>query len=300
MMIVATTLAAGGAASAQAPGDGQQPAAQPAATRPAPDPRRDDIRVMETVLTKALQNGAEDLARKLKVSEPNSAFVTGTGRARGFVLDGFGIFFDVDVPGMKQSVVWSAQMIELAQQRENVRRFLERSRPDDPLRRVAEAQLRQIDRLMASPQGGIAVPSALANTQLAVADKGVAAAQSVSDSTTTTPPAAAGLPASTPPAAPPAAAPPPATEFRDPNELYTDSVKNALIDAMLKYGPVLKIGDAEWLVVAASDSDGPQVPGQLDDTSRIIIRVKGSDLSAFQAGKLTREEVLKRVEVREF
>jgi len=70
----------------------------------------------------------------------------------------------------------------------------------------------------------------------------------------------------------------PVPELRDPNELYTDSVKNALIDAMLRYSSFLKIGENEWLTVAASDSDGPQIPGQLDDASRIVIRVKGSDL----------------------
>jgi hypothetical protein len=52
--------------------------------------------------------------------------------------------------------------------------------------------------------------------------------------------------------------------------------------------------------VAASDSDAPQTPAQLDETSRILISIRGSDLAAFQAGKLTRDEVLKRVEVREF
>ena len=72
---------------------------------------------MEVLLTQALQNGAQDLARQLKMTDPNSMFVTGTGRARGFILDGHGIFFDVDVPEMRQSVVWSTQMLELEQQR---------------------------------------------------------------------------------------------------------------------------------------------------------------------------------------
>jgi hypothetical protein len=107
-------------------------------------------------------------------------------------------------------------------------------------------------------------------------------------------------PAASAAAALPAIPPPPATEVRDPNELYTQSVKNALIDAMLKYSAFLKIADNEWLTVAASDSDGPQVPGQLDDASRIVIRVKGRDLAAFQSSRITREEVLKRVEVREY
>ena len=92
----------------------------------------------------------------------------------------------------------------------------------------------------------------------------------------------------------------PNAEVKDPNVLYTESVKGALIDAMLRYSGFLKIADQEWLAVAASDSEGPQVPGQLDDASRILIRIKGSDLSAYQTNKISREEVLKRVEVREY
>jgi hypothetical protein len=77
-------------------------------------------------------------------------------------------------------------------------------------------------------------------------------------------------------------------------------VKNALIDSMLKYSVYLKIADNEWLAVAASDSEGPPIPGQLDDATRIVMRIKGSDLAAFQSGRITREEVLKKVEVREY
>jgi hypothetical protein len=253
------------------------PSARPA---PAVDRRRDDIRMMEKVLTTALEKGAQDLARQLKVSEPNSAFVTSTGRARGFALEGYGMFFDVDVPGMRQSVVWSAQMLELAQQRDQLREFLAQN-PTHPARRVAEANLRQIERMMIGVPGPGPLP--IPSPAPASPPRGIAVASDLADATSVPPAVTAPVP-----------------ELRDPNELYTDSVKNALIDAMLRYSAFLKIADNEWLTVAASDSDGPQIPGQLDDASRIIIRVKGSDLSAFQAGKLTREEVMKRVDVKEF
>lgn len=280
----------------QAPGAGQQPA--PSATK-GPDARRDDIRMMESVLTQALQKGAQDLARLLRVNQPNSAFVTGTGRARGFVLDGYGMFFDVDVPGMRQSVVWSEQMVQLMQDRERALQDLARLRPDDPLRKVAEMQFRTIERLIAATQNGqVLIPNPITPNQLT--PSGIATAQNVSDTVLTN----AAPPAPTADASRVVAAPPPVASpsaiARDPNELYTESVKNALIDAMLKYSAFLKLGDAEWLTVAASDSEGPSIPGQIDDTTRIVIRVKGSDLTAFQAGKLTRDEVLKKVEVREY
>ena len=84
----------------------------------------------------------------------------------------------------------------------------------------------------------------------------------------------------------------------DPNEMYTLAVKSSLIDAMLKYSVGLKLTADEWLTVAARDAQGP-TPGQSNDASTILIRIKGADLSAFHSGKLTREEVLKKVEVKE-
>jgi hypothetical protein len=287
---VATAPAAPMPAAAQAP-EAQAPAA-PSATPAGRESRRQDIKSMELLLTQALQNGAQELARQLKVSEPNSAFVTGTGRARGFILDGHGIFFDVDVPGMRQSVVWSAQMLELEQQRQNLLRFLASSSPDDPRRKMAEVNLRQIARLMGAAPGEIVISNPTGNTQMTPPGRIAAAVAPVSAGDATTAAESARSGGGNPVQ--------PIEQLRDPNELYTNSVKDALIDAMLKYSGFLKIRDNEWLTVAASDSDGPQTPGQLDETSRILISIRGGDLTAFQSGRLTREEVLKKVEVREF
>ena len=292
----------GAGASAQEATPQQSTAQTPSATsRPAPapafDPRRDDIRTMEMLLTTALQKGAQDLARMLRVSEPNSAFITATGRARGFVLEGYGLFFDVDVPNMKYSVVWSAQMVQLAQDRERWEQALASGRLDEQQRKIAEGQLKQSERLMAAAQkGAVLIPNPNANTAQVPPPDRVSAAVDVSESNRLAQvpvlPAAQGSAVILPPVVP-------QPEVRDPNELYTDSVKNALIDAMLRHSAFLKIGDNEWLTVAASDSTGPQ-GGLLDDTSRIVLRIKGSDLAAFHAQKLTPEEARKRVEVREF
>ena len=248
---------------------------------------------MEALFTQALQKGAQDLARLLRLSEPNSAFVTGTGRTRGFVLDGYGLFFDVDVPNMKYSVLWSAQMVQLAQEREKWMQTLASGRLDDQARKIAESQLRQTERLMMAAQGGaVLIPNPQMNTQMAPQDRVTATVADTNLPPATLVQSAPGQPvAQLPPVMPP-------PDVRDPNELYTESVKNALIDAMLKYSAFLKIGDSEWLTVAASDSVGSA--GQFDEASRIVIRIKGIDLTAFQSGKLTREEVLKKVEVREF
>jgi hypothetical protein len=243
------------------PGAAAQTSPAGRATPPAVDSRRDDIRMVESVLVKALRNGADNLARQLQMSEPGSTFVAGEGRARGFALDGYGFFFDVDVPGMRASVVWSAQMLSLAQQRERLKQYIE-TRPDGPGRVFAQGELARLEQLTGAVASPVANPA-----------PGKVSAATVD----------------------PVPAPPP-----DPNELYTESVKTALIDAMLKYSNALRIAPDEWLTVAARDSDGPLLPGQIDDASTIVIRIKGRDLAAFQSGKLTRDEVMKKVEVREF
>ena len=249
---------------------------------------------MEVLLTDALQTGAQNLARQLKVVDPNSAFVTGTGRARGFILDGHGVFFDVDVPEMRQSVIWSAQMLELEQHRQYYQRFLAQSSPDDPRRKVAEASLRQIVRQMGGGPGEVVINNPTIDTQLM--QQGMQPGRVVGAVTDESTPAGARALESQPPASPLAQV----QQLRDPNELYTDSVKNALIDVMLKFSGPLKIRETEWLTVAASDSEAPQAPGPLQETSRILISIRGSDLTAYQSGKLTREEVMKKVAVREF
>jgi hypothetical protein len=293
--IAAALLAAGTTAYAQETPSPQEPrgqAAQGSVTAAADagpvSARRKDIKAMEALLTTALQQGAEDLAHRMQVSDPGSRFVTGNGRARGFALEGYGVFFDVDVPGMKQSLVWSTEMLRQAQQADYLRQFIASS-ADGPARQFAQGQLARLERQMnARGQQPIALPQG--------PPPGTAVATVVSESNTA--PAAASSSAAPPP---PAVAPLAAVgDLRDPNELYTDAVKNALIDAMLKYSGFLKIGADEWLTVAARDSEGPSIPGQIEEASTILIRIKGSDLAAFQANKLSREDVLKRVEVKEF
>jgi hypothetical protein len=306
-IVAAALLAAGNTAYAQESAPSEAPAAVPmAAVRfplavrfpifveaagqtadPAPQApaNREDIRAMEALLTNALQKGAQDLALRMQVNDPGSRFVTGTGRARGFALDGYGVFFDVDVPGMKQSLVWSAELLRQMQQAEYLRQFIA-SNPDSNARQFAMNELSRLERQL----NGARLPQAIPPPpQVAPPDR--VGAMAVNETTTMAmaPSALAGR-----------APAPVAADLRDPNELYTDAVKNALIDAMLKYSGFLKIGAEEWLTVAARDSEGPAIPGQIDEASTIIIRIKGSDLAAFQSNKLTRDEVLKKVQVKEF
>jgi hypothetical protein len=255
----------------------QSPAPPPPATAisaPHSEARQQQVRMMEGVIVAAVRNGAEGLARQLQVSEPGSLIVTGTARARGFALDGYGVFFDVDVPQMKQSVAWSTMMLLRDARRQQLQQVLA-SNADPDMKRRARADLQRLE----SSVGPIPIPPAGADASpVAQGAPGRVAAQNLAD----TP----GVPVP--------------VDQSDPNQLYTESIKSALIDAMLNYSGPMDLGPDEWLTIAARDSDGPLMPGAVDDASTIVLRVKGSDVAAFLAKKITPEEARKRVQVKEF
>ena len=88
-----------------------------------------------------------------------------------------------------------------------------------------------------------------------------------------------------------------------PREIYQTEITNALVDAILDYKGSVGVGANEWLTVAARESvfDRRFVPGDPNDTAMtIILRIKGSDLQALREGTLTREEGLKRVDVKHY
>ena len=76
-------------------------------------------------------------------------------------------------------------------------------------------------------------------------------------------------------------------------------VTEALIDAMLEHSRGLEIGPAEWLHIAAKRSeDRPRLAPVDTDAATTHIRVRGADLMEFLGGKITREEAIRRVEVK--
>ena len=68
---------------------------------------------MEGVLVQAVRLGAEEVSTVMERFEPAGVTVlSGVPRARGFVLDGYGVFFDVEIPDMNQSVIWSMMNVQ--------------------------------------------------------------------------------------------------------------------------------------------------------------------------------------------
>ena len=67
---------------------------------------------MEGVLEKAVENAARVLNVQLRPMMPEMFLLGSTAaRARGFRLEGYGVFFDVEVPEVRQSLAWSLQVI---------------------------------------------------------------------------------------------------------------------------------------------------------------------------------------------
>jgi hypothetical protein len=259
--------------------------AQPAPSQAdAQSKRRYQVRVMEGALVGAVSHGAGQVSRQLQPVSQNLLLLSGTARARGFALDGYGVFFDVEIPAMRESMLQIMRTFE--PDFTAMRRTLEQlqqavQRVPDPIHKTAlDQSVRKLEALVVA-QGGLQRRSP-DERPVAAADVPQTPRDGAMASTATSSPAPAPVP------------------IGDPNLLYTETVKNALIDAMLEYGGSMTLRPDEWLTVAARDAEGPLTPAENYDPSTLILRVKGSDLSAFQAKQITMEEARKRVEVREF
>jgi hypothetical protein len=103
---------------------------------------------------------------------------------------------------------------------------------------------------------------------------------------------------STSPAQPTALSGSPQEAVISPDSHYVESVKRELINAMVRLSNTMDLRADEWLTVAARD--GSEVPGQLAEPSTMILRIKGSDLADFFAGRIPIEEARRRVEVSGF
>jgi hypothetical protein len=73
------------------------------------------IGVMERVLEGAVEHGAANLRERLQAIAPDAPaqlLILGSPRVRGFRLDGYGVFFDVDVPSLNGTLTWSLRTLD--------------------------------------------------------------------------------------------------------------------------------------------------------------------------------------------
>ena len=260
----------------------------PVARAQTPPPQADQVRarqkisMMESVLESAVANGADSLMRQVRaVMPPDALMMTGAPSARGFRLEGYGVFFDVEVPAFRRTMAWTLrQMVDenglgAATAVNQLKAYI--TTVQDPRTRGSlDRALRRLE-LQVGPVGP--VPSDAAARPQTVATAAVTAQ-------TTAPPAGPMVDLAV---------------IEDPNAAYTREVSAAIVEAMIENSGPLPIAEDEWLTVAARDNVRPDrlVPGDTSNISSIVFRIRGTDLAAFRAGRITMDEARKRVEIKQ-
>jgi hypothetical protein len=247
--------------------------AQDTPERPEQLEARFQIAAMESVLEQAVQLGASHVNAQLQAVAPDMVFMTGAARARGFRLENYGMFFDVDVPVMRRSLQWTFRVLRqndsnVALAVQDLRRKVA-SIGDAALRQELERDVRRIER---------GVPAI--RTASAVSPQGNEPV--VAQESTSQPSPGGGL-------------------IDDPNQAYTESVKNALMNAMLEYSGKFGLAPTDWLTVAARDQEGAR--RQTIDpygVTTIVLRIRGADLEAFHSRQINIAEARSRFDIREY
>jgi outer membrane murein-binding lipoprotein Lpp len=268
---------------------------------------RQQIFMMEGVLERAVQLGVENLRSRLRAVMPADALLQGGApQVRGFRLEGYGVFFDVEVPALRQSLAWSIRTLNqtnaaLARDLAAMRGYVQ-AIPDARARAEFERTLRRVQqqvsptpqapRIAAAPAGGPTVSAQSVGAQPVGSRESATQSRETVTAQSVVPPE--------PLKAEPLSAADQAV-LNDPSDAYTEEVKTAVIDAMIQNSGPLVLGDDEWLTIAARDNapTAPFLSGD-PDVVTLVLRVKGSDLSAFRAGRLTLEQVRSRMQIGEF
>ena len=190
------------------------------------------IQGLERVLSRAVALSARGVEQQMPPWSPGLMLFAGPVQVRGFRLHGYGVFFDVECPVLRQSILWSMEIMDADLRM--MRRSLERLRELGAFTQV----LRELD------------PDA--NTSVSFSPGAAPGDRRSRVATGDAPPAV--------PDAPPASP--------DLHAVYQDALRELLIDALLGYGGALGalLGQDEWLTVVARDTRG--VPGR-DTTVRV-------------------------------
>jgi hypothetical protein len=243
--------------------------AQPVLTLPPPQQgpqlkeSRYQIGQMERLLEGAVEHGATVMRDQLRSVLPADMLLSENARARGFRLEGYGIFFDVEVPSLEGPLPWSFHALdqsnlEIQTALQTIRSFVNGAGANDTNLQQA---MKRVE-LQVAPMG---VSSVSATGQRPASDAQLPKTQSQA------------------------------------NQAYRATISAALVDAMLEHSRGLRIASGEWLTVAARGSESRPRLGPADpDGQTVLISVRGSDLASFLAGQLSREDALQRVEVRVF
>jgi hypothetical protein len=292
--IVAGLVFGGAVATAAAQAPTQTPAAQaPTAVQALQDPQparfepaqtdakesRYQVGVMERVIESAVEHGATIMRDRLQAALPAQLLLPESARVRGFRLDGYGLFFDVEVPPVSgtldASLLWSLRTLDqndlgLDSALKALKTYVDSA--NDPNLQQAFKRIE----LQVTPGPGVSMANVSTGARKAAGS--AASVPSVSEKRPTIDPI-----------------------LNDPQEAYHKEVNDAVIDAMLEHSGPLAIAPDEWLTIAERGiQDTARLAPADTDSHTVLIRVNGATLKAFRMGQITKEEALTRIEVRVF
>ena len=261
-------------------------AARPAQSQPVEQRQlRYQIGVMERVLEEAVEHGANLTRDRLQALVPPDMLVSEGARVRGFRIDDYGMFFDVEVPTLlyQGTLPWMFRTLDqndlgLASALETLRAVVQKTGDTN-----LEQALKRVE-LQVTPMTAGASSSGAPTGIVPPPPPERPGARLFTGSTAATRAAAATGPS-----------------LDDPEEAYRAEVKNVLMDAMLDYSRGLSLETGEWLHIAARRrSDDPRLAPTDTDARTVMIRVRAADLTQFLAGQISREEARKRMDVKVF
>jgi hypothetical protein len=243
--------------------------------------QRYQIGVMESVLEQAVEHGVDNTRERMQAALPQAELLLATRtRVRGFRQEGYGVFFDVEVPTLDTSLPWSLAVLDqnglgLDSALQSLKAAVQKS---------GDANLDQALRRIELQLGPVNVQSALTQLSQQGARNAVGSAAVATGDTR------------------PVQAPPVANVeayLRDVHDSMRKEVSDALIDAMLEHSSGLDIGADEWLHIAAKRSeDRPRFSLVDTNADTINIRVRGSALTEYLGRKITKQEAIERFEVK--
>jgi hypothetical protein len=262
-------------------------AQDPSAARSAADQKQSHYQIgtMERVLEGAVEHGValtrdrlQAIADRLQTIGPAQMLILDNPRVRGFRLDSYGVFFDVEVPSLNGTLTWSLRTLDQndlgLQSAMNILKTHVNADGNVDLQQALKRVELQVG------------PATLVNQTTPV----VPGSRDATGATSGGAEQQAGVPAQ-----------PIDPILTNPNAAYRGEVVQALVDAMLDYSGPLGIGAEEWLTIAARGiEERPRLTPADNDPETVVIRARGADLKAFHAGQISREEVVKRIERRVF
>jgi len=237
---------------------------------------RQQIASMEILLQQAVVHGADLVYAQFRSVFQNPPRLGSQPRVSGYMLQGYGMVFTVDVPLIQMPLAYEVLMRQ--QEYNNALMQLQRLRTQSLQMRPGPERdqvLEMADRLEQQLSGGTLRPESRGTGP---------------NGATLVPAVPVGVPGAVIDQKP----------ADDPEAVYSREVKEAFIDAMLTNSQGLNIGPDEWLTVAATSRESNNAaPGAAVESSKGTIRVKGSVLAAYRAGTITKEEARKQIEIKE-